>query len=1134
MSIRKKHITFVLWGLVAVLTVACSAQKNTAKSRWWHSFNSRYNAYYNGAQAYISGSLDKESGNKDNYTEIIPLYPVGNKESRTLGSGNFDKAIEKSQKIIKLHSIKKKPEWTKNRRKTAKDIEWLNRKEYNPFMWKAWMLMGRSQFHKGAFDEAAATFNYMSRLYQTQPAIYGKARAWLAKCYIEQEWLYDAEDVMRNMERDSIDWHARKEWDYTYADYYIHTHEYEKAIPYLRKVIKHEMRRKQRAREWFLMGQLLAELGRKDEAYKAYRKVLKQNPPYELAFNARIAMTEVTAQGNGKKMISRLKRMAASDNNKEYLDQVYYAMGNIYMAQNDTAHAIGAYEKGHEKATRNGVEHGVLLLRLGDIYWELEKFSDAQRCYGAAVGMLDKERKDYEQLSNRSKILDGLVPYTDAIHLQDSLLALSTMSEADRNAAIDRVIEALKKKEKEEKKAQQEAEAEKVMAQNSAMGSRNNTQRPATPQMTNQQDGLWYFYNQMAVNQGKQTFQKQWGKRENADNWQRVNQTVVGGIGENGSEDELPNDSTSYEEEPADSVGSEQDSLQNDPHNREYYLAQIPFTEEQKAASHDVIKEGLYNSGVIFKDQLDNLRLSEKQFDRLTTEYPDYEGMANVYYHLFLLHSRKGDTQRAEEYVRLLQEQYPDNEWTTILTDPNFMENSRLGVHMEDSLYAATYEAFKANRSQEVDANVVISDTRFPLGANRDKFVFIGGLSKLNNGDVEGCLTAMNTVVEKYPNSRISEMAGMIVNGVKAGKSIHGGKFDLDDVWSRRTAVFNDSDSIAARKLSDERNTEFLFVIAYSPDSVNENQLLYQMARFNFTSFIVRNFDITIEGEEGVRLMQISGLRNFDEAHQYAQQAFANQAIMQLTKKARILLISRPNLELLGKQFSYSDYEEFYTKHFAPLKVTDENLLDEPTEIGYEKEPDLQPRRNDTDPDDGGFSDDEPTTPATEAETGFDIDEPATPQQKEPGGFDIDEPAAPQQEEPGGFDIDEPESEPTGTDVDEGAVIDDTEEPVRQPEPTKQPEPTPATPTPATPATEDDGGFDLEGDDDGGFDIDDGGFDLEDDTNGFNLEDDDDTGSSVEDDGGAVIEDDAPAANPKKPADDNNDIDDEYFDLEGF
>ena len=249
--------------LLTVLLLAlasCSSRKNTAKSRFWQAFTAKYNTYYNGTLAYIEGSQAKEDGNKDNYTEVIPLYTVGNKNSVSLGSGSFDKAIEKSQKAIKLHSITKRPEWTKSRRKTAKDLEWLNRREYNPMLWKAWMLMGRSQFHKGAFDEAAATFNYMSRLYQTQPAIYGKARAWLAKCYIEQDWLYDAEDVIRNMSRDTLDWRAVKEWDYTYADYYIHAGEYEKAIPYLRKVIKHEMRKKQRAREWFLLGQLQAEL----------------------------------------------------------------------------------------------------------------------------------------------------------------------------------------------------------------------------------------------------------------------------------------------------------------------------------------------------------------------------------------------------------------------------------------------------------------------------------------------------------------------------------------------------------------------------------------------------------------------------------------------------------------------------------------------------------------------------------------------------------------------------------------------------------------------------------------------------------------------------------------------------------
>ena len=159
----------------------CSTKKNTPKTRWWQSFNARYNTYYNGSQAFIEGSIEKENANKDNFTEMIPLYIVANKNSKSTGLMKFDKAIEKSEKAIKLYSIKTRPEWTKNRRKTAKDIEWLNRREYNPFIWKAWLLLGKSQFQKGNFDEAAATFSYMSRLYSTQPAINGIARSWLAK-----------------------------------------------------------------------------------------------------------------------------------------------------------------------------------------------------------------------------------------------------------------------------------------------------------------------------------------------------------------------------------------------------------------------------------------------------------------------------------------------------------------------------------------------------------------------------------------------------------------------------------------------------------------------------------------------------------------------------------------------------------------------------------------------------------------------------------------------------------------------------------------------------------------------------------------------------------------------------------------
>jgi tetratricopeptide (TPR) repeat protein len=921
--------------VLSLLIIGCSTEKNTAKSRWWHSFNARYNTYYNGSVAYIDGSLEKENGNKDNYTEIIPLYTVGNKNSRELGKGNFDKAIEKAEKAIKLHSIKRRPVWNKRRRKTERDIEWLGRKEYNPFLWKAWMLMGRAQFHQGDFDAAASTFNYMARLYETQPAIYGRARAWLAKSYIENDFLYDAEDVIRNMQRDSIHWRAQKEWDYTYADYYIHTKEYAKAIPYLRKVIKHEMRKKQKAREYFLLGQLEAALGHGQEAYKAYQKVIRQNPPYELEFNARIAQTEVMAGRQAGKMISKLKRMAVSDKNKEYLDQVYYAIGNIYLAQRDTMQAIANYERGNSKATRSGIEKGVLLLKLGDLYWAKEKYNDAQRCYGEAIGLLDKEREDYELLSQRSKVLDELVPFTDAVQLQDSLQTLAKMNEHDRNAAIDRVIEALKKKEKEEKNRLAEENARQVMQQNGAVGNTDRT--PTPPPMTGQQqNGAWYFYNPMAVQQGKRQFQRMWGKRENVDNWQRINTTVVAGMGR---QDEMANltdeqrDSIALAEAAADSLKQINDSAQNDPHKREYYMAQIPFTEEQVEASNLIIMDGLYNSGVIFKDKLDNLPLSEKALTRLVSQYPTFENMDEAYYHLFLLYSRKGESQMAESYINRLKADFPNSQWTQVLTDPYFAQNAREGVHIEDSLYAATYNAFKADRFIEVWGNLSLSEKRFPLGANRDKFLFIGGLSKLNSGDGDGCLADMKRLVEKFPQSPLAEMAGMIVNGVQDGRRLRGGKFDLGDVWARRNVVLSDSDSINARTLSNERNTNFVFMLVYRPDSVNQNKLLFELARYNFTSYWVRDFDINIEEGDGVNRMQISGFRNYDEALQYARQLLRQKNVVRQMGKARPVIISEENLPLLGTNFSYDEYSEFYTKHFAPLEISTFHLLTEPAEI---------------------------------------------------------------------------------------------------------------------------------------------------------------------------------------------------------
>ena len=929
--ILKIIISLLSVGYIVSLLSSCSTQKNTSSSRWWHSFNAKYNTYYNASLAYIEASLEKENGNKDNYTETLPLYTVSNKQSRELGKSNYETAITKSKKAIKRHSIKKRPVWTKKRRKTERDIEWLNRREYNPFLWKAWMLMGRSQFHSGAFDEAAATFSYMSRLYNTQPAIYGKARAWLAKCYIEQNWMYDAEDVIRNMRRDSIDWRCRKEWDYTLADYYLHTGQADSAALYLRRVVKHEMRKKQRAREWYILGQVYAQSGKYPEAYDAFRHVIRQNPPYELEFNARISMTEVMPGLKSKSKVARLRRMARSDKNKDYLDQVYYALGNIYIAERDTSNAIKSYEKGVSLATRSGIEKGVLLYTLGNLYWTLERFSDARRCYSEALGLLDKERREYETLSNRSKILDELVPHTESIHLQDSLQALAKMSEKDRNEAIDRVIAALKKKEKEERLAQLDATS--AMSGNSigqTSGTQNMTSSPVQQPKSGTQS-VWYFYNPMAVQQGKQAFMRQWGKRPGEDNWRRINKTVVS----SGSADSTT-DGTEMEEETAsgEDKGEEmKDSVENDPHTREFYLAQIPFTAEQLASSNLILSDALYNAGVIFKDKMENLKLSERELLRITKHFPSFEKMPDVYYHLFLLYSRSGDTAAADEYKQKLAARYPSSGWTQMITDPYFVDNSRYGAHREDSLYAETYEAFRKDDVNLISRNASISQRRYPDGANRPKFIFISGLSRLSLNDKDSCIRAMTHIVEHYPESEVAPLAGMIINGVKAGRQLHSSHFDISDIWEQRDESLQSGNDSTAYRFSAETEEEFCFLMTYAPDTLShiggENKLLYNISRHNFSSYLVRNFDIEIEPYGPMHRLQVRGFRNIAEAKSYARSLYADPSMAPALRLSRNIVISVTNLEVLGRHLSYNDYDKFYHDSISDNTMVDRFLLNE-------------------------------------------------------------------------------------------------------------------------------------------------------------------------------------------------------------
>ena len=114
-----RRISYILILVFSVLaTTSCSTKKNTSMSRFYQSFTTRYNVYFNGNEHYQQTIKALEKGYEDDYSQLVFVHPVDayNHPKSPQPQGNFDRSIEKAQKAIQLHSIKKKPKkrWRMN------------------------------------------------------------------------------------------------------------------------------------------------------------------------------------------------------------------------------------------------------------------------------------------------------------------------------------------------------------------------------------------------------------------------------------------------------------------------------------------------------------------------------------------------------------------------------------------------------------------------------------------------------------------------------------------------------------------------------------------------------------------------------------------------------------------------------------------------------------------------------------------------------------------------------------------------------------------------------------------------------------------------------------------------------------
>lgn len=906
----------------SIIISSCGTKKNTPVSRNWQAFTTRYNVYYNGSEHYKEQLKQLETDYEDDYSRFLLTHPSEARADTKLPQpkGDFKRTIEKMQKAIQLHSIKKKPP---KKSGSAKEKAFRARDEFNPFLHNAWMTMGKAQYHSGDFLGAAATFMYIAKHFIWLPKTVTEARLWEARSYSAMDWNYETENVLRLVkEKDLTDKSLRDLYNLTMAGYLVRTEKYSEAIPYLKNVAANA-HGSQKNRLWFLLGQLYAHENQKANAYTAYKKAGSgASTAYRTKFNARIKQSEVFTGTNIKGEVNALKAMTRYQRNKEYLDQIYYAIGNLYLSRRDTVKAKENYILAVQKSTRNAIDKALANLSLGGIYFTEGDYVKAQPCYSEAIPQLPESYPDYKTLKKRSDVLDELAVYAGNVHLQDSLLILSRMTPEEREKVCQKIVDDLVKREKEEAEAaKKEAYLQEQEGKN---GVAQNGNAPQSFQMNT--DKSWYFYNTMAKNTGKTEFQKRWGARKLEDDWRRRNKSSFA------FDDEEENDSEDGTTARNDSITPEQQELadrENDPHYVEYYLKQIPTTDEEIKNANDIIQEGLYNMGLILKDKLGDFPAAEKEFLTLEERYPDNTYRLDIYYNLYLMAMRSDKPQIAEKWRDKIIADFPDSPYGEAMRDPAYFDNLRRMHEIQEEKYAQAYSAYLNNNNREVHALTNEMEKDYPLSNILPKFVFIDALSYLTEKDNDQFRDRLEELLRKWPQTDMTDMAGAIVKGLKAGRKPNSGSGNSRGmIWTMRLSNEENgttTDGQPANFDLDPNKPQYL-VLAFPRDSVNANQLLYEVARFNFSSFVVKDFDLEPMSFGNVGLLIVKGFTNMKELENYRSVMAKND--FELPEEVNLIMISKANFELLLREGrSFEEYFRF--KENKEVEETEASVVGE-------------------------------------------------------------------------------------------------------------------------------------------------------------------------------------------------------------
>lgn len=612
----------------------------------------------------------------------------------------------------------------------------VNGVEKNKKIFEAYILLAKARMYQGKYLESLDALSYLFNTMSKDKRL-PLATIYKAANYTKLKEYYRADEVFRDLEEDpkiKLTKEYRRILKVYQADNFLKWGKKELAAEVLEEAFTYNKNRKTKSRIAFLRGQILANLGKKEEARESFAAAYKYANSYEFEVKSQI---EIAKTFDGKadsyeEAVAYLTKMSKKGTYASRKNELYYATGLVATSAEKDEDADLYFRKALKEKQSDPQIRGLTYSEIAKKYFAKDDYLTAGVYYDSAlVAMTYQPEK--ERLTDLTANIKKLSKNYYIVKKNDSILALAKMSPDEQRNYFAKYIEGIKVKEAAVEIEKRREERSKGF-DNGDYNANSIFASNASDAGSFQNFGItggstFYFANANNIPRGENAFRQTWGSRTLMDNWRYSAKTTT--------IEELKNEALGLANAP-------------DPRRLEpdFYIEKIPTSPDELGRLKKDRDTASLGMGRMYENFFGNTKLATKTLFDLVENKPDEETDLQALYNIFVFNYEKNPAE-AEKAKQQILAKYPYTSYAEFVKNPKSKDFNKSTADVE-KMYAESYKLYETEKFAESTAMIEKAIADHPKDALIPKFYLLNAYNAGKTAGKEIMILQLEQIVLNY------------------------------------------------------------------------------------------------------------------------------------------------------------------------------------------------------------------------------------------------------------------------------------------------------------------------------------------------------------------------------------------------